>query len=253
MSGKIQNKIMGETNNAGDEDVIINNTENGDDNQDENQKVEDAGSEDDKGDSDSDENAGDDQQNDDTDKEEAEDDKTSDEKPAPADDEPKTRKRNIDFILERKNRKIEKLQHKEDENDEDDSDIDPDEAEVIDKRIAKVLSPYVEKQREAEDQSLIESFVSKNPDFAPYANKVKTFVKHPSRRDLPIESIFYEVAGPDLLKIGAERAKKATQEARQSQAGGSTGSPESGAKDAWSMSDDEFTAKQEAIRNKPRE
>jgi hypothetical protein len=242
---------MGE-NNTGDEEVKDQNTENGDNNQDENQKVEDAGSEDDKGDSDSDENTGDDQ-NDDTDKDDTDDNKTSDEKPAPADDEPKTRKRNIDFILERKNRKIEKLQHKEDDNDEDDSDIDPDEAEVIDKRIAKVLSPYVEKQREAEDQSLIDSFVSKNPDFAPYANKVKTFVKHPSRRDLPIESIFYEVAGPDLLKIGADRAKKATQEAKQSQAGGSTGSTESGAKDAWNMSDDEFTAKQEAIRNKPRE
>jgi hypothetical protein len=111
----------------------------------------------------------------------------------------------------------------------------------------------MEKKREAEDQALIDSFVSENPLFAPYVDKVKTFAKHPSRQDLPIESIFYEVAGKDLLRIGGERAIKALKEAKQSQAGGSTGSPESGAKDAWSMSDDEFTAKQEAIRNKPRE
>lgn len=243
---------MGEINNTGEEEVI-DQAENGDDNQDESQNDVDAGSEDDKGDSDTDENTGDDQQNDDTDKDETKDDKKSEEKPAPADDEPKTRKRNIDFILERKNRKIEKLQHKEDDNDDEDNDIDPDEAEVIDKRIAKVLSPYVEKQREAEDQALIDSFVSENPLFAPYVAKVKTFAKHPTRENLPIESIFYEVAGKDLLKIGGEMAIKALKEAKQSQAGGSTGSPESSTKDVWNMSKDEFTAKQEAIRNKPRE
>lgn len=231
---------MGEINNTGEEEVI-NQAENGDDNQDESQKDV---QEEEKGNSDQ------------IDQEEQsnEEDKTdSDEKPALADEEPKTRKRNIDFILERKNRKIEKLQEKvETEEDEEDDFVDPDAQKLVQKEIQKALSPFLQKQIEEEDNNEINSFLQENPDFKPYADKVRKFAQHESRKHLPIKSIFYEVAGPDLLKIGADRAKRAGDEAKESNAGGGSGDTSTAEKGVWELTPEEFAAKQEEIRNRPR-
>lgn len=232
---------MGEINNAGEEEVI-DQTENGNDNQDESQK--DVTTEE-KGDSDQ------------VDQEEQsnEEDKTdSDEKPALADEEPKTRKRNIDFILERKNRKIEKLQEKGsvEDNEEEDDYVDPDAQKLVQKEIQKALSPFLQKQIEEEDANEINSFLQENPDFKPYADKVRKFAQHESRKHLPIKSIFYEVAGPDLLKIGADRAKRAGDEAKETNAGGGSGDTSTAEKSVWELTPEEFAAKQEEIRNRPR-
>lgn len=233
---------MGEINNTGEEE-IIDPAENGNDNQDESQK--DVTTED-KGDSD---------QNDQQEESNEEDKTDSDEKPTPADEEPKTRKRNIDFILERKNRKIEKLEskvdEKEDSEDEDDF-VDPDAQKLVQKEVQKALSPFLQKQIEEEDNNEINSFLQENPDFKPYADKVRKFAQHESRKHLPIKSIFYEVAGPDLLKIGADRAKKAGDEAKESNAGGGGGDTSTAEKGVWELTPEEFAQKQEELRNKPR-
>ena len=233
---------MGETNNTGEEEVI-DQAENGDDNQEETQKDVTT------------EEQGDSDQSDQEDKSNEEDKTDSDEKPAPADEEPKTRKRNIDFILERKNRKIEKLsQDKEDEseNEEEDDYIDPDAQKLVQKEIDKRLAPFLQKQIEEEDANEINSFLQENPDFKPYADKVKKFAQHESRKNLPIKSIFYEVAGPDLLKIGADRAKRAGDEAKESNAGGGSGDTSTSEKGIWELTPEEFATKQEELRNKPR-
>lgn len=170
------------------------------------------------------------------------------------DEEPKTRKRNVDFIIERKNRKIEKLKNKEEANeDEEDDDIDPDDAKIIGKQVEKYLSPFIAKQMEEEDTQEINTFVKDNPDFAPYIDRVKKFAQHPSRKDMPIKSIFYEVAGDDLLKIGAKRAQKANEEAKESSAGGGSSQGDTTEKSIWDLTPEEFTARQEELRNKPRE
>ena len=171
----------------------------------------------------------------------------------PADEEPKTRKRNIDFIRERQSKKAEKVANQNNENeDEDDSEIDPSDAKIIQKQVAKVLSPFLAKQMQDEDAQEIGDFVKKNPDFGKYAETVKKFAQHPSRRDMPIQSIFYEVAGQDLLKIGADRARKANDLAKESKAGGGTGTGGEGAKGIWDLTPEEFTARQEELRNKAR-
>lgn len=178
-------------------------------------------------------------------------------KPTPktADDEPKTRKRNIDFILERKDRKIAKLSEKANNADhEEEDDIDNDDAEIIDKRIQKALTPFVSKQMQEEDQQEIATFIAQNPDFAPYADKVKKFAQHPSRKEMPIQSIFYEVAGPDLLKIGADRARKSLAESRKSNAGGGSGTKGAeGPKNVWDLSPEEFEKQQQEVRSRQRE
>ncbi len=175
--------------------------------------------------------------------------------PNDADEEPKTRKRNIDFILARKNEKIKKLQGEkggEQRPPEGDEDIDDEDAEIIDKRISKFMNPLLEKQAEDEDAKEIAEFVQKNPDFAKYANKVAKFSKHPTRKAVPISSIFYEVAGEDLIKLGADRARIADDKARESGSGGSAGN--GGAeKSVWDLTPEEFTAKQQEVMRKRRD
>lgn len=249
---------MGE-NNTGNEEEKDLDAENGDADQDESQK----------GADEEDEAASEDENDEgkpDGDKadEDEEDDKKSDKtksKPAPkADEEPQTRKRNIDFILDRKNRKIEKLQEKtagaakkDEEEEEDEDGLADEDAKIIDKRVNKILSPFIQKQMADEDKQEIADFVAANPDFKPYAEKVAKFAQHASRKNLPIESIFYEVAGKDLLKIGADRGKKADDKTKHTQAGGGGNRGGDAPKNVWDLTPAEFAAEQEKIRNKPRE
>lgn len=161
-----------------------------------------------------------------------------------------TRKTAKDFIIERKERKIAKLEAaKAGEGDggkggekPDDGEIDPEDEEIISKVVSKQITPLIEKQIEAEDEAEVQQFVAENPDFKPYEAKVKAFMKHPSRREIPIKSLFYEAAGDDLLKIGAERAKKAAEEAARSGTGGGSARSEEGeGKPDWvNMPKDEF-------------
>lgn len=257
---------MGETNTGEDDKKVDGAENNGADNQDD-KKSTDGGADEqaegaDKSDDDNADEGGDEGDEETTDDdEEADADKSKDgktKKPTPQADEPQTRKRtNVDFILERKNRKIEKLQGKKDDGaDEDegeDDDVDEADAKVIDKRVHKILSPFIQKQMQDEDASEIADFVKQNPDFAPYAEKVKKFASHDSRKNMPIKSIFYEVAGDDLLKIGAKRAKKAGDEAKETQAGGGSAAGGTSEKSVWDLTPEEFAEKQEALRNKPRE
>lgn len=185
--------------------------------------------------------------------------KATDKKPIPkVDEEPPARKRNVDFILERKNAKIAKLQDKNnkpnnDEADEDD-DVAPEDAEIIDKRVQKHLKPFIEKQIAEEDKAEIDAFIAQNPDFKPYADKVAKWSKHPSRQGLPIKSIFYEVAGDDLMKIGADRSRKADIEAKKTGAGGGNNRGNGGgAKPVLEQTPEEFEATQNAVRSKSRE
>lgn len=244
---------MGEQDNAGDEDVIVDEAEKGGDNQDESQK--DAGAEDEVVETDK----SDDEKGEKPDEADKGSEKKPESKPTPqADEEPKTRKRNIDFILERKNEKIKKLEEKANGADEIDLDnednLDPNDAKIIQKQVAKVLKPFISKQMIDEDTQEIDNFVKANADFAPYADKVKRYAQHASRKDMPIASIFYEVAGNDLLKLGADRAKKADLEAKHSKAGGgSNKGGGDGAKSTWDLTPEEFEAQKEAVRNQPRE
>jgi len=176
--------------------------------------------------------------------------------PKIADEEPKSRKRNIDFIIQRKNDKIAKLEKENNganEDEDEGDDIDDDDAKIIDKRVAKAMTPFIQKQMLEEDEGEISSFVKDNPDFAPYADKVRKFAQHPTRREMPIKSIFYEVAGDDLLKIGAAREKKATDKAKESSAGGGDGTGGESEKGVWDLTPAEFAAQQEKLRQRPRD
>jgi len=172
--------------------------------------------------------------------------------------EPATRKAMSpkDFIIQRQQRKIAKMQqHKAkddaggDDEEDDDDEVAPEDEALITKVVAKKFAPIFEKTLAAEDERDIAAFLKENPDFLPFEAKARRFIAHPSRRHLPVESVFYEVAGKHLLKMGAERGKKADEEAKATQTGGgSNRGGDGGKKSDWDMSKEEFEAKQERIR-----
>ena len=172
-------------------------------------------------------------------------------------EEPKTRERKDipSFIINRKAKTIEKLRSKsqkedaepEDNEDEEDA-VAPEDEALIKKVMGPIVAPLAEKLIAEEDNNEINEFLSKNPDFKPFEAKARKYIAHPSRRHLPIESIFYEVAGPSLIKLGAERQKQADEKAQKAGVGGGSDRGGSGGSDVMKMPKDAFEAKQEKVR-----
>lgn len=171
---------------------------------------------------------------------------------SPSDDdgkEPDTRARlnKQDFIIRRQQAKLKKQGIIPDEND-DEFVVAPEDEEMITKVVAKQLAPLIDKSLAADDDKEITDFLTANPDFKPYEAKARRYMQHASRRSLPVRSIFYEVAGDNLMKIGAERSKAADAKAAGSQTGGGSSRAGEGAQDDWKLTEDEFKAKQDKIR-----
>lgn len=167
----------------------------------------------------------------------------------------KARMSSKDFIIQRQQAKIAKLKAKADEGGDagdtgegEDEEVAPEDEALIGKVVAKKFAPFLDKAQSTEDDREISEFVAKNPEFKPFEAKVRRYIAHPSRRQLPVESVFYEVAGRGLLKIGADRQKKADEDAKQTQTGGGSGRSGEGGKTAWDMSKEEFEAEQARVR-----
>ncbi len=65
----------------------------------------------------------------------------------------------------------------------------------------------------------IATIISKNPDYKPYEDRIRSFVNHPSRsgmikNGLPIQTVALEAIAPYLERIGAEKARKADADAK---------------------------------------
>lgn len=159
-------------------------------------------------------------------------DEFADDNADPAENKRKTAK---DYIIQRKNAKIAKLkkQQQEGAKPEGDKPEDDEPGEQADDEGAEPdgegddappylegLRPIVEKHIATEDAKEVEAFLKDHPDLEPYKAKVERWMKHPSRRHLPVSSIFFEVAGEHLMRIGATRARKADQKAKETQMGG---------------------------------
>lgn len=159
------------------------------------------------------------------------------------DQEPAVRARKTakDFIIERQARKIEKLKNGETQKSDEEDDVDPEDERVIAKVASKMLAPIFEERIEAEDKAEVQGFIAEHPEFKPYEARVMKAMKHPSRRQIPISDLFYATAGPDLIKIGAKKAKEAEDEAARSGTGGGTVRAEEGQKPDWAnMGKDDF-------------
>lgn len=179
--------------------------------------------------------------------------------------EPGSRKTAKDYIIERKNRQIAKAKagnggnnaHAGDgtgggDGDDTEDDINPEDAEVIEKVLDKRLAPIEAERQAAQDRNEVAAFVAENPEFKKYEAKVLRYMKHPSRAHLPASSIFYEVAGPDLMKLGAQRQQAAARKANETKSGGNASGREisDGKKSVKDMNSAEFEEYKNSVRRR---
>lgn len=179
--------------------------------------------------------------------------KDGDEVPGEKDveDEPPSRKPKTpaDWVALRRGKKIDKMQKQPeggDDVDEEEDDLDPQDRNAIDRRVQKHLEPLIQKEQIQELRNEINEFTAANPDFAKYSKSAEKWAQHPSWNEVPIEKIFYAIAGKDLLAIGAARRTAADEKAKHSKTGGSSPTGGSGNKPVSAMTDAEFD--QEVIR-----
>lgn len=175
------------------------------------------------------------------------------------DEEPKTRRqqqKDNQFFARR--RVAEKRANKGKSNDDkpeadDDSDyddIDPKDLEIIDKKVDERLRPITERIEQEEDDREINNFLKDNPEFKKFEGKVRKYASHESRKNIPIDELFYSVAGKSLLTMGAKRARKSDAEAGQNKTGGTSTRNAPSGKSVQDMSSKEFEEYQNQIRTR---
>lgn len=136
-----------------------------------------------------------------------------------------------------------------DVDEDDDDDLSDEDKAAFDKRISKRLAPIEKQAAENEVKVSIAEFVKDNPDFAPFAKKAERFALHKSRANIPIKSIFFEVAGDKLMQIGAKRGRVADKKAKETQAGGgNSGGEEAGNKNYKDMPLGDFEKELESVK-----
>lgn len=175
------------------------------------------------------------------------------------DDEPPTRKPRTpaDFVALRRQKKLEKAKKGEEEqremdDDEDDQaddlEINEEDAKIVEKIVDQRLKPFEQQQAVAAIKQEIDDFVASNPDFKPFADKAVKWALHPSWKNVPTQQLMYAVAGPKLLKIGAQRQIAAIKKANETKTGSSTGGEAGSGKPVWEMTDAEFAKEVENVK-----
>jgi hypothetical protein len=161
-----------------------------------------------------------------------------------------------DFIIQRLKEKNDRLaagknkDKKDDGANEDEDEISEDDERMVNKVITKNFGDVLTRSEEQQDKGELNEFIGANPEFKNYEAKIWRFWQDPSRRHLPVSTIAYEVAGKDLLKIGAARGKAADDKAKEnSNAGGSGGSAQ-GKKPVAEMSVQEFLEYKEEVKRR---
>ena len=145
-----------------------------------------------------------------------------------SDPETNQRKSAKDYIIQRKEKKIKKLEAAAAAGAEGDDPDDPDAVpaempegdDPDDDNPLAGLAPIIESHVATQDAQEVSKFLDEHPDFKPYRAKVERWMKHPARRSLPVSTIFFEVAGNDMMKMGAERERNAVAKAKNTKSGG---------------------------------
>ena len=224
-----------------------------DDNKNEDEEEDDDEDEEENTDADEDDSEGDDDEDEEKDKKSKKDADEEDD-----DEEPQTRKGKTDwrkaYFAEKHQPKGKENKGDDEDDEEDDDDIAPEDEAMVDKVIRKRYGSKFDQLDEKADKSEVNEFVAKNPQFKPYEQKILKFLRHPSRAHLPVKTVAYEVAGDDLMKIGAKKGKQADIQAKKKAGGGhSTSKASGGTKSVADMTDAEMSAEVERVKHSRRD
>jgi hypothetical protein len=155
-------------------------------------------------------------------------------------DEPPVRKSAKDFIIERKDRKIAKLQGE----DGADAEAQPDIRTVIQEELAPIKATFA---KSADEQELQAAF-TKFPEAKKMEATIRKYMGNDAYARVPVEFIVRGL-------IGAKEVakKKADDEARGTRLGGHTRRPtEPKAKSAWDMTEEEFNKEVSRVMSQSR-
>lgn len=157
-------------------------------------------------------------------------------------EEPPVRKSAKDYIIERKNRQIEKLK-KQSEGYDDLSDDNLDVNNVIESKLSERLDPLVKTLASSEDEKELQAALSKYPQARKHEATIRKYMGHEAYSQVPVEFIVKGLLG------GQETARReAEEEAKASRANGRTVRPKKQAtKTAWDLSEEEFEAERRKI------
>lgn len=140
--------------------------------------------------------------------------KNTEEKPEEVQEEqPKenSKKRPRDFILDRKNKKIERLEQELSEAKEEQDLINPTQDDSVDGKIEKAIKRHTE----------VNEFLKKYPELEEDKPKIMAYLEHDSRKGIPVEEVIISAVGVDkFLKIGANMKANADKDAQANRMGG---------------------------------
>ena len=134
--------------------------------------------------------------------------------------EPPTRKSAKDHIIDRKNKKIEKLKEKKDDKGGDDDgdddggeEVTPEGQKAIDKAIGKAIKPVIQSIRTTADDQELANVFAKYPDAKKIEKQIRKYMDHDAYKDISVEFIYLGLAAKkvDLQKkreIGKRRVGK---------------------------------------------
>jgi len=131
---------------------------------------------------------------------------------------------------------------------DDEVDIDPKVKAYVDKK----YGPIEQRVQQEEIEGEVNNFLKDNPDFKPFESKVRKWAAHPSRQNVPVSSIFYEVAGPKMMELGAQRKAQADAKAAKTAGGSTTNAGESSGKNYSEMTDAEWQQEIANVKSNPR-
>lgn len=185
--------------------------------------------------------------------------------------EPPVRKSKLEFILERKQKQIEKLKNQpqpnsqpnplknQDPNTSGEDEYSPEELAKFKKMSEhifgdrfKAVDELTEKTERDDVDGQVSDFFKVDPhadllkEFEP---KIRKYAQHPSRSQVPIDELVWGIAGKKLISLAAEAVRKAQKDALDSQAGGGSNRKLQGGtkKDYLSMSSEDFAQEQRRI------
>lgn len=174
---------------------------------------------------------------------------------------PPVRKTASDYYKERQDRKAAKKANSQKDDDkgkngndidDDDDEVDPEDEELISKVVERKFKPVLDKIAASEEEQEAKAFFEENPEFKAHETKILKWWKDPSRRHLPISTVALEAVGyKNLIKLGAQKEREAADKAKKTaSAGANATKTDSGKKDVWGMSKNDFAAKREEVLRK---
>ena len=99
------------------------------------------------------------------------------------------------------------------------------------KQAEKAYEPIKEQLFKQNVENTLSKILTDNPEYKPYEKRIRNFVNHENRigmikQGLPVKTVVIEALAPYLEKIGADKLRKANEEADKTKGGGNTPTPQ---------------------------